>query len=560
LVFSHIQEINVDNGRSGLQGFAMSLRAVDSQRSFYHTDYLAGNLFGPANRYRLFREKIRPKLLELGPKLEALYCAENGRPPIDPVLLCGVTLLQFMEKVADRRASEQVVYHLGWKYALDLELDDDGFHSTVLVYFRDRLEEKKAERLIFDGVVDLLIELRLVKRKGKQRLDSTHIVGYVKAMSWMECAIETLGLALEDLEHEVEQNKRPEFWGRLWEFYVESNLDWRLSKTEQANRHRQCGQDMRDLLEWIDRTDPKLAEREAVKLLRRVFGEQFEVVEGKLELSTRRPSRAVQNPHDPDAHYADKKTKQWTGYKVHVAETVDPEVAIKEKGEPAEHFITEMFTTEAAQDEMAGLTEVLKREQQHHEIAPQAIYSDGGYVTEHTLTQAEQNGIELLGPTRPNPHKGPYNTDAFQVDVDKRQAICPQGKLSTQCSRIKDSYMGTEYYRIEWGNQCDSCPVQKQCTRSKGGRRTLVVGLRHDLVQQRRKEMTEAGFSKSMHPRNGIEGTHSELVRGHAMRRTKYRGLSRVGLSHYFMGAACNVKRYLNLLAFQMRNPALSPA
>ena len=41
----------------------------------------------------------------------------------------------------------------------------------------------------------------------------------------------------------------------------------------------------------------------------------------------------------------------------HVAETVDPEVPIKQKGEPAEHFITEMFTTEAAQDEMAGLTE-----------------------------------------------------------------------------------------------------------------------------------------------------------------------------------------------------------
>ena len=112
----------------------MSVRAVDGQRSFYHTDYLAGNLFGPANRYRLFREKIWPKLLELAPKLEALYCAENGRPPIDPVLLCGVTLLQFMEKVADRRASEQVVYHLGWKYALDLELDYDrvSFHGVGL--------------------------------------------------------------------------------------------------------------------------------------------------------------------------------------------------------------------------------------------------------------------------------------------------------------------------------------------------------------------------------------------------------------------------------------------
>ena len=59
-----------------------------------------------------------------------------------------------------------------------------------------------------------------------------------------------------------------------------------------------------------------------------------------------------------------------------------------------------MFTTEAAQDEMAGLTEVLKREQQHHEITPQAVYSDAGYVTEHTLTQAEQNGIPRRAPTR----------------------------------------------------------------------------------------------------------------------------------------------------------------
>jgi len=538
----------------------MSLRAVDGQRSFYHTDYLVGNLFGVTNRHRLFREKIWPKLLELAPKLHALYCEDNGRPAVDPVLLCGVTLLQYLEKAADRTASERAVYHLGWKYALDLELDYDGFHPTVLVYFRDRLEEKQAERVIFDGIVKLLVELGLVKKKGKQRLDSTHIVGYVRAMSWLECAMETLRLGLEDLKRALRGKKRPEFWDRLWLSYVQSKVDWRVSKSEQASRHRQCGKDMRELLEWIDRENPKLGERPAVTLLRRVFSEQFEVVEGKVELLTRRPSRAVQNPHDPDAHYADKKTKQWTGYKVHVAETVDPQQPIKKKGEPAEHFITEIFTTEAAQDEMAGLAEVLKREHEHHGITPEAMYTDAGYVTEKTLTQAELDGMELLGPTRPDPHKGPYNTDAFQVDVDKRQAVCPQGKLSTQCSRIKDSYMGTEYYRLEWGNQCDGCSVQKQCTSSHAGRRTVVVGLRHDLVEQRRKAMREPGFSKSMHPRNGIEGTHSELVRGHAMRQTKYRGSSRVGLSHYFMGAACNVKRLLNLLAFQMRTPALSPA
>lgn len=539
--------------------FSMSIRPVDSQRSFYHTDYFCGDLFGPANRYRLFREKIWPKLLELEAKFHALYCEDNGRPAIDPVLLCGVTLLQFMEKAADRSASAHVVYHLGWKYALDLELDYEGFHPTVLVYFRDRLEHNKAERVIFDGIVNMLVELGLVKRKGKQRLDSTHILGYVKEMSRLECAVETLRLGLEALVKQTRRAERPEFWERLWALYVQSDLDWRLSKKERASRYRQCGQDMQELLEWVGAESAALGELEAIKLLSRVFGEQFELVEGKLEPTSRRPPRSVQNPHDPDAHYADKGKTQWVGYKVHVVESVDPEEPAKKKGEPTESFITEILTTEAAQDEMAGLAEALKREQQHHELKPAVMYADGGYVTENTLAQAEQNGMELLGPTRPDPHKGPYNADAFHVDIEKLRAVCPQGKTSTQCSHIEDKYMGTEYYRIEWGSQCDLCLVQKQCTRAKNGRRILVVGLRHDLVEKRRKEMSEAEFSKSMHPRNGIEGTHSELVRGHGMRRTKYRGRSRVGLSHYFMGAACNVKRYLNLLAFQMNTAALSP-
>lgn len=533
---------------------------MPAQRSFYHSAHLCQDLLGPTHRYRLFREKILPKLETLRPQLESLYCEDNGRPGIDPVIMAGVTLLQYMEKAPDRVAAGHVVFHLGWKYALDLELTYRGFHPTVLVYFRDRLEENKAERVIFDCVLELLVELGLVKKKGKQRLDSTHILGYVKEMSRLECAVETLRLALEALEQEVPRAERAEFWGRLWALYVQSELNWRLSKAERESRYRQCGQDMQEFIQWVEANHPELGELEAVKLLRRVFCEQFEVVGGVLQPTKRRPPRSVQNPHDPDAHYADKGKKQWVGYKVHVVESVDPSEPVKVKGEPTDNFITEILTTEAAQDEMAGLAEALKRQQNQHEIKPEALYADGGYVTEKTLTEAEQGGMELLGPTRPDPHPGPYNADAFSVDIEKQQAICPQGNVSTQWSRIRDAYMGTEYYRIEWGNQCDSCPVQKQCTRSKSGRRILVVGLRHDLVEKRRKEMREAEFSKNMHPRNGIEGTHSELVRGHGLRRTKYRGLSRVSLSHYLMGAACNVKRYLNLLAFQMRTATLEAA
>ena len=233
----------------------------------------------------------------------------------------------------------------------------------------------------------------------------------------------------------------------------------------------------------------------------------------------------MQNPHDPDAHYADKGTKQWIGYKVHVVESVDPQQPAKVKAEPGEHFITEILTTEAAQDENAGLPEALKRQRTPRDKT-RAIYADAGYVTESTLAQAERHAMELLGRPVPIPTRGRTTPMGLYVDVENQRAVCPQGKTSTQCSHIKDSYMGTEYYRLEWGSQCDSCPVQKQCTRAKSGRRILVVGLRHDLVEKRREEMKSREFSRSMYPRNGIEGTHSELVRGHGLRQTKYRGLT----------------------------------
>ena len=43
------------------------------------------------------------------------YKPENGRPGIEPVVLLGVLIFQFLERVPDRQAAELVKYHLGWK-------------------------------------------------------------------------------------------------------------------------------------------------------------------------------------------------------------------------------------------------------------------------------------------------------------------------------------------------------------------------------------------------------------------------------------------------------------
>ena len=76
-----------------------------------------------------------------------------------------------------------------------------------------------------------------------------------------------------------------------------------------------------------------------------------------------------------------------------------------------------------------------------------------------------------------------------------------------------------------------------------------------------RREQQSTAFRERMKTRNGIEGTHSELVRAHGLRRARYRGRSKVDLAHQFIGAACNIKRWLRLLAreIQEKAPESSP-
>ena len=74
------------------------------------------------------------------------------------------------------------------------------------------------------------------------------------------------------------------------------------------------------------------------------------------------------------------------------------------------------------------------------------------------------------------------------------------------------------------------------------------MGEHHDFLQQRRQEQGTEAFKHRMHQRNAIEGTLSELARGHGLRRSRYRGFGKVELQNFLIGTACNIKRRLRYL------------
>ncbi len=538
----------------------MSLPRIEQQRTFFDADTVLGRLVAGApegaERFVFFAQQIWPQLVKLRPQLEAMYCLDNGRPAEEPVRMTGVTILQFMERLPDRQAAEACTWDGRWKLALHMELDETGFHPSTLVKFRDRLVRHGLERVGFEGVLNAMREAGYLPKKTRQRLDSSHVIGLVSRMSRLECVRETLRLTLEALEP-LEALARPKAWPMWCERYVESKLDYQAGAARLRAKMEQVGADTRELLGWAKGRAEACEAREALALLERVYGENFEETPAAL-LQQRRaqPPGAVHNPHDPQAQWSTKNTikdKSWVGYKVQVAETVEEQPRAAK--EPTRTVITAMVTQEAIASDKAAVPVVEQAWKATEQDKPSELYVDAGYTSGAEVVRAEAEDRTLKGPMAPPPSKeGRLSSETFDVNVADRRALCPAGQISTNCSRLEEEKTGAVHYRFEWSNAlCGGCPHRAGCLGAGQKHRTLVVGEHHDAIQARRREQKTELFQADMRHRNAIEGTISELTRRHGMRRCRYRGMDKTRLQNWFIGAACNLKRWGRRHAWELR-------
>jgi len=272
-------------------------------------------------------------------------------------------------------------------------------------------------------------------------------------------------------------------------------------------------------------------------------------------------SDRVQNPHEPEATYAAKGQgdhwKEHVGYKIQVAETVCE--ATLAPGEPTRNFIAGIVTHAAYESDEAGAAKMEAEQAAMGLEKPPVQYVDGAYISAQKLVEAAAAGRELIGPAPPpaTNNEGRFTSDRFRVEVEQRRATCPAGHRNTQCSRLEEQATKRVSFRFEWDTgTCAACPLRGQCIKGTHPHRTLVVGEHHTALQARRQEQRTEPFKQRMKHRNAIEGTQSELVRGHGLRHARYRGLAKTKLQNYFTGAACNVKRWLRRIAWEMEQAA----
>jgi transposase len=484
----------------------------------------------------------------------ALYPA-RGQPALAPWRLALVTVFQFLEHLSDRQAADAVRARIDWKYALGLELTDPGFHFSVLTEFRARFVAGGAEALLLDTMLERFKARGLVKPRGKQRTDSTHVLGAVHDLHLLELVAETLRATLDDVAAVAPAWLRalaPAAWFARYTHRIE---DYRLPRSKEKREAfaLDVGADGFLLLDALDAAPTPAAVRDVpmVGTLRDVWRVHFARGDDgrpRWRAGTELPpvGERVQSPYDPEMHYSTKRGMEWSGYKVHVTETCDDDTA---------HLITHVATGPAMLPDMTS-TAAIHAALAAKDLLPAEHFVDAGYVDAALLVQSQRDhGVSLEGPVRSlstwagRAGHG-YDLPNFRIDWARETVTCPQGKTSVAWRTARDDTGSPRIHARFSRADCGACAARTLCTPAKAARRAVYFHLReeYEALNAARARMRDPEWKTRYHVRAGIEGTLSQGVRACGLRRSRYLGQAKTGLQEVCIAVGMNVARVVHWL------------
>jgi len=525
----------------------MSLQPQDLSVIAEETVRVAHAVFPKGSPYLTLRDELG--VIYEDETFAPLFAEVRGRPAESPGRLTVVTALQFAEDLSDREAAEAVRARIDWKYLLGLELTDSGFDYTLLSDFRRRMLEGGMERQLLDLLLERLKERGLIKERGKQRSDSTHVLAAISELNRLECVGETLRQGLNALAVVVPEWLQERITPEWFDRYGQRFDQWRLpkSKAERKALGEIVGQDEHRLLHAIyGPTAPDWVRKvPAVETLRQVWVQQYyvegEVVRWRQAEDLPPAAKLIVSPFDLEARRTKRRSIGWTGYRVHVTETCEDDQPL---------LITNVETSVSTTPD-GELTESIHQHLDEKRLLPGEHLVDQGYVDAQVVVESkEEHQIEVIGRVRRDTSwqgraREGFDISCFAIDWEAQQVTCPEGKQSRYWSRSHDLFDNAVIHVRFAKVDCLACSKRAHCTRSRDGPRSLKLRGRdeHEALQQARERQETEAFKKKYKRRAGVEGTISQGTRRFGLRRARYRGLAKTHLQHVLTAIAMNLMR-----------------
>jgi hypothetical protein len=479
---------------------------------------------------------FRHVILELMPAEEIgkYYEPVIGRPAKELYSMAALILIKEFRDWTNEEAVDAYCYHNEIHYALNLEPANQELGVRTLERYIKRFEQDSLASTTLETVTSKLVE-HLDLDITTQRLDSTHVLSNMASFGRTRLMGVTVKRFLTQLKrHDLVayESLAPEFRERYTPGANSMFSD--VEKDGYRKLRQDVAEDMHFLISRF--SDSQHSSRSTFQNLITVFYQQCDVAEDKVIVKAMTGSKVIQNPSDLDATYDGHKG---SGYQVQLSETCGSENQLQ--------LITHARVETACESDSKALEPVLDALEEKG-ILPEVMLADTLYCNDENVQSAQQQGVELVGPSVNNgstPQEDScekLSIDDFDIDEQTELVVCcPAGhepkssthnkKSGTTITVMAESACG----RCEF---CDQCPVKKHRQNYR---------LRHTATQRRnagrrREEQTDA-FRERYKIRAGIEATNSGLKRTTGMSRLRVRGMPAVCRAIYLKVAGWNILR-----------------
>jgi hypothetical protein len=450
-----------------MQGFERA------DRQFADAAVLAGHLV-PAGSMFAFLAAHRADVFPDADYADLFAPPGAGRPSLPATQMAAVLALQALHDYSDRETSEAVRFDVRWKVAIGAALDDPGFDSSSLAYWRRRLAKSVRPHRVNDAIRKIAEETGVLRGRRRRAVDSTILADAVATQDTVTQLVSAIRRVAREAPGAAEQIAAV-CTGHDYGRPGKPKIDWDDPQAKDALVSALVN-DANALVAVLQGGDLDERAACALALLALLAGQDVEPAEGsdgtdgRWRIARKVAEDRVISTVDPDARHTRKSPEaRRDGYRAHVA--ADPETGI---------ITDEKLTGAAGQrnSDPAVAAEFLAAEPRDGG-GPLAWYGDSAYGTGElraAVAAAGHRAVIKPKPVQPAVEGG-FTIDDFTADAAAGTVTCPAG-ITRQV---------TAKNAVIFGAACRDCPLREKCTTAKDGR-TLHLHEHDSLLRAARAD------------------------------------------------------------------------
>ena len=201
----------------------------------------------------------------------------------------------------------------------------------------------------------------------------------------------------------------------------------------------------------------------------------------------------------------------------------------------------------------------IDRVEQNQGKTPQAVVTDGGYVSKNTIVGMQERKIEYIAPCVDEAGKGQssydsrgvseaYHSSQFTYDAQSNSYLCPQGKSLSYQGKEQRHLQVSYRYRAQ-RSDCAGCPMKSQCC---PGNRAVGRSVHRseelaEVAEFRRKMQSERARGIYKTRAQVAETPNLWIKEKFKLRRFSVRGLAKVGMEALWACLTYNIRVWMRL-------------